>query len=333
MEYELNNITLSLNASDTAIVPPRYLIIINLIINLVGPPTVIIPAVMVIMVIVKNKQLRSNKTTFIVNLLVADICFAAKTFIMNNGIVFLYLIGLSHLVDCTVVIVGIFLTSLSTNLMFLPLSIDRLLSIVFPFSYENIMTAKVVTAIIGFLWVAVLSMSMVLVNQPINIIPSLGTCRLVKITLVPLLIWIIPILTSMLLITGTSIYLRYKIIKSNRFFHGIHRTAADREKSNRAGRLVEKLQEQVKPTISVFIVGGFDGLFNLLFIFFAVLKAFIPVNADLHLMHLVGFPLLLCQSMVHSLAYGFYNKEIKKEIFTCSRPCTKRSKVIVLNGQ
>ena len=329
MEYELNNVTLSLNASGTTIVVPLYATIISLITNLVGPPVVIVPAVMVIMVIVKNEQLRTNnRNIFIVNLLVADICYAARHFFINGGIVLLYLVGHSLTINCDIVIALASFTGFATNLMFLPLNIDRLINVAFPFSYKRIVTFKVVIAVISFLWVAALLLSILFtVNQTTKSIPALGNCTIVNPTILPLVV-IMPLFISIVLVTAACIYLRYKIIKVNRFFHGI-----DRKKSNRAGRLVEILQEQLKPTISVLIVGGIDALFNLLFISFIVLRVFLPSNVYLYVIHLVGFAVYLCQAAAHPLAYGFYEKDIEEKIFTCGRPCTKRSKVIVLNRQ
>ena len=329
MESGLNNVTLSLNTSGTAMVFPHYITIVRLISNLVGPPVVIIPAVMVIMVIVKDEQLRTNnRNVFIVNLLVADICYAARQFFLNGGNILLYLVGQSLIVNCGVVNVLSYFTAFANNLMFLPLSIDRLINVAFPFSYKRIVTFKVVMAVISFLWVAALLLSiLVSVNQPTESIPALGTCKVLSTIILPLAA-ILPMLIFIVLITATCIYLCYKIIKVNRFFHGI-----DRKKSNRAGQLVEILQEQLKPTISVFIVGGIDALFNLLFISLVVLRAFLPVNLQFYIVQLVGVPLQLCQAAAHPLAYGFYEKDIEEKIFTCDRPCTKRSKVIVLNRQ
>ena len=173
---------------------------------------------------------------------------------------------------------------------------------------------------------------MLVVNQPNKSLPALGTCRLTSTTILPIVAFI-PLWTSILLITVTSIYLRYKIIKSNRFFHSIQRTAADREKSDKAGQLVELLLEQVKPTISVFIVGGFDGFFDLLFISFVLSRTFLPTSAHILLVHLVAIPMQMVRSMAHSLAYGFYNKKIKEKMFTCNKLWPKRSKVIVINRQ
>ena len=137
------------NATNTTVVLPRYLTYAKVVTNLLGPPMIIIPVVLVIMVIVKNRQMRNNKTMFIINLLVADISFAMRTFILNNGIIFLYFIGQSHIINCTAVTIMNYFPTFATNMMFLPLGMDRLLNVAFPFSYKRIMTPKVVITIIS----------------------------------------------------------------------------------------------------------------------------------------------------------------------------------------
>ena len=69
-------------------------------------------------------------------------------------------------------------------------------------------------------------------------------------------------LTSITIITGTCIYLRYKIMHSKRFFNSVKKNTAEEQKAVKFGRLMEILQEQVKPTVSVFIAQGIDAVFN-----------------------------------------------------------------------
>ena len=45
-----------------------------------------------------------------------------------------------------------------------------------------------------------------------------------------------------------------------------------------AGKLVEKLLEQTKPTVSVLIVGGIDGIFNLLFVIISMAELFLTIT-------------------------------------------------------
>ena len=69
-----------------------------------------------------------------------------------------------------------------------------------------------------------------------------------------------------MLITITRIYILelYRIIKSNNFFHSVVRNAAQERKSNKARGLAEILQQHVKPTLAVFIVGGINATLDIL---------------------------------------------------------------------
>ena len=79
--------------------------------------------------------------------------------------------------------------------------------------------------------------------------------------------------TTIIIITGTCIYLRYKIIHSKRFFNSLKKSTAEQEKALKVGRMMEILEEQVKPTLSVFIAQGIDAMFNLFGIVFNVVGA------------------------------------------------------------
>ena len=139
--------------------------------------------------------------------------------------------------------------------------------------------------------------------------------------------------TSMTVITGICIYLRYKIVHSKRFFKSIKRNAAEEQKAVKVGRLMEILEEQVKPTLSVFIAGGIDAVFNV----FAMIIVLIVVtlNANTSLPNHVMLAITLCQYCSHAVVYGLRDKCIRKEVMDIYEKIRgpKKSKVIMLNGQ
>ena len=61
-----------------------------------------------------------------------------------------------------------------------------------------------------------------------------------------------------------AIYLSYKIIHSKKFFKSVKRSTAEEQKAVKVERLMEILQEQVKPIFTVFIAQGIDAVFNVL---------------------------------------------------------------------
>ena len=90
---------------------------------------------------------------------------------------------------------------------------------------------------------------------------------------------------------------------------------------------MEVLKEQIKPTLSVLITGGLDGLFDLLLI--AVLLSNLYSPEAQFLVSQIGVrTLLYCQQLSHPLCFGLYNEEIIKKLPTCY---PKQSRLIVLN--
>ena len=318
---------------------PLYLTYFQLFIQSTLTPLVIIPAVMVIRIILKNAVLKTRNNIFLINLLIADVCTVLFRWLFNTTLMIPYLLGFNITINCTIYLVPMMSLLIATKLMFVPLSVDRFVHIAFPFSYKKIMTTKVIAITISSLWLLSIFVPTVsVVNQPTRYFPSLGTCRLENTSPLLRLFLTAPMIISVVLITITSIYLRYRIIKSNKFFHSVKRSAAKEQISIKAGRLVEILQEQIKPTLSVFIAGGIDGVMNMLFVIIIFISSFTDSSiVSLYVMQFVLFPIQLCQSLSHILSYGLYNKEIRKRLLDnyCSRKCCRatRSKVVTLNRQ
>ena len=139
--------------------------------------------------------------------------------------------------------------------------------------------------------------------------------------------------TSTTIITGTCIYLRYKIIHSKRFFNSVKKSTAEEQKAIKVGRLMEILQEQLKPTFSVFIAGGIDAVFNGLGIVIIFLVGLLDLDSPI--LYHVLFAIRFCQYFSHAVVYGLHDKYIYKEIMSICEKIRgpKKSKVIVLNGR
>ena len=216
--------------------------------------------------------------------------------------------------------------------MFVPVVVDRFLYVALPFSYNNIVTTKRVGWTAASLWLVALAFGIFrVVSQDHYLIPDRGTCTL-KGDNNPLLSMFImgTLVVSIGIITGTCIYLRYKIIHSNRFFQSVKRTIADEQKAVKAGRLVEILQEQVKPTFSVFIAGGTDAVFMVIMLFLKQAWHSAPYTVGF-----IAIPIFLCQCFSHAVIYAIRDNDIRKEILEIYKNIRglKKSKVIVLNGR
>ena len=140
-------------------------------------------------------------------------------------------------------------------------------------------------------------------------------------------------MTTTVIITGTCIYLRYKIIHSKRFFKSVKKSTAESEKAMKVGRWMEILEEQVKPTVSVFVAQGNDAMFNV----FGMIAIFLVIRlgSELPILDHVLLAITMCQYCSHAVVYGLRDKYIHKEVMGIYEKIRgpKKSKVIMLNGQ
>ena len=127
--------------------------------------------------------------------------------------------------------------------------------------YKRIVTNKVVAMTIIVLWIMTVVTA---INQPSLYQLPVGNCLLAttQIQAFPITLWITALVV---IVTIYSIYFCYKIYKSNKFFNIVH-TTTEKRQGNHCRKLLEKLQKRVKFYCICFdkIVGGIDGLFNLL---------------------------------------------------------------------
>ena len=98
-----------------------------------------------------------------------------------------------------------------------------------------------------------------------------------------------------------------------------------------------RLREQVKPTVSILLLGGLDGIFNIILLLTYVSLGF--VSNSIVRDYVVVFwviPLHWLQIMCHPLVYGLYMTAIRKKILDFElyhRIFNHHSRVIVINQQ
>jgi len=308
---------------------PLYALYVKMFLLLLIAPLIVIASLMVIFAILKDKKLRNVNNLLIVSLLVSDLIFMLAHFTRVVYLSSIYLFDIELYDFCNVAVPITSSLSRGSTLMAIPLAVYRVVSIVCPFSYKEIMTKKRIIVMIVGLWVFAVTVSVTAaINYHVVYVASLAACAVFDIHLASI-IFVVPEVLCFMLLLLVSVYLHYKIIKSNRFIHGIQRNASDREKAVRAGRLVEVLMEQVKPTLSVLIAGGMDVLFDLMtIIFFIVLNSLSSSAQQLLVQQIIAFGQLYCQSLCRALCFGLYNKEIREKMLACY---PKQSRVIVLN--
>ena len=115
--------------SDTEAKPHSFLIYLSLFGLPFGVFLVIVPALVVIIIVLKNRKLRvESSKIFYVNLLVSDIVTTLIRCIISSFIIIRYLLDIPN-VKCRVVSVPLIGSQFATQLMFLPIVIDRCLHI------------------------------------------------------------------------------------------------------------------------------------------------------------------------------------------------------------
>ena len=111
------------------------------------------------------------------------------------------------------------------------------------------------------------------------------------------------------------------------------KNTAEQERALKVGRLMEILEEQVKPTLSVFIAQGIDAVFNVFALIIIVVVTQFgsapPIQGHILL------AVQLYQYCSHAVVYGMRDKYIHKEVVGIYEKIRgpKKSKVIMLNGQ
>ena len=295
---------------------------------------VVIPALTIIIIVLKNRKLRDNNSNVLyVNLLITDMMAALIRWIVTSLIMICYLLDVPN-VNCNIVRVPIITSTLGTRLMLLLVIINRFLHIALPFSYKSTVTTKRVSWSISSLWLMALACGIFsAVSQSFTLIPTQGICAPRHRSIPLFLINLGSQVVSVCIITGTCIYLRYKIIHSNRFFKSVKRNATEERKAVKVGRLVEILQEQVRPTFSVFLAGGLDAAFNGVgIVYFLLVRIF---DLEISTRYFTVLLLQFGQLFSHAVVYVVRDNDIRKELLAIYKSISgpNKSKVIVLNGQ
>ncbi len=111
------------------------------IIRLIIIAAITIPAVMVIAVIIRKKELHKYHYWFVINLMICNIITAL---VINPFYMVLYSIKLFSTakasVHCGYVFAFLFIAPISSGFMVLNLAIDAVLAITYPLKYEDLMT-------------------------------------------------------------------------------------------------------------------------------------------------------------------------------------------------
>ena len=293
---------------------PLFVTYITMMSLLIAVTILIPPAVAVFNVIWYTRELHTKYFFFVANLLATNITFIMVAVILGYVIGILYLLDLNSDTSATVVkwlgavpfLILYFMTILSP----IPIALERMIVIAFPFRHRNIMTNKTVVGMMVGMWglSTILTMTITLTVQ-LDIVWPLAMPH-----------WHIdiyaiiaaPRLLAVICIVAANSFLHYKITISNRKAEENQRLGNE-EQVKKFKKLLKEVRTQAKPTMTLFLVGGIDILADIFLTFaYAAIEAYVEPDKKLYVLRISFGVMEPCVFLSQILVYGCYMKKIRK---------------------
>ena len=179
---------------------------------------IIVPAVLIIRIILTSKELSTRYYYFAVNFLVADILGAITRFSSTMLYIIFYSLHVNVMNNIVLYWITLFLfwsttfTHLATNMSFVPLAVERFITIAFPYRHRSILTNRRAILMGMAVWiVSVILATVALTVVQIEISAPFGDFYPVKNSGILVLIGFLPRVFSITLVTSTNINLHGQI--------------------------------------------------------------------------------------------------------------------------
>ena len=316
-----------------------YITYFNMVLIAVMATIVITPSVMVINVIWWTKELHTGYYFFVANLLATDIVSVTVRSISQYLIMILYLLGLDSNSTQVILQLSIFplftLLHLMTIILPVTIALERMIVIGFPYRHRSIMTTKTVIGILAtMLGVSLTFTVMITIVVSVDVVWPLALVYY-DATVAPFAVLLR--LTSAVFIIFANSFLYYKVYESNRKAKENERLGNE-EEAKKFQKLIQLLRMQMKPTITLLIVGGIDVIGNVLIAFaYTTIKVSTESNTSFYLEQFLMYPVSVSLLICHPLVYGLYMKKIRRRLpscVSCPNMCTtQRSRVVTLHRQ
>ena len=329
---------------DEASVPLLVTYLKMLIISVILVITVV-PAMMIIRIILTSKELHKKHYYFIVNLLVTDILCVIVRFTAKMFIMVLYLLNLNvadyHVLEWIKMLLlwmQISITVTAPSLSFIPLAIERFVTITFPLCHRSILTNTRAFLMGAFIWIisAVLG-TVICTIAHFKTVGPFGDYVPVKNVAILGLVFVVQVF-SLILITSTNIYLHHQITTSNKKLMENQQLSSENDPQTKTlQRKLQTFRSQIKLMISLQMLGGIDSLIRILDpILNTLLRLMLETNSSVLVRQLFLQPLQWSIPLFHLFIFGVYTKTIYKKLTREFRQClptwfSHRSKVIILN--
>ena len=298
---------------------PFYVTYLNMVIIPVMATVVITPSVMVINVIGWTKELHTRYYYFIASLLGTDIVSITVRSISQCVIMILYLLGSNSDSAQVVLQASIFplftLIHLITIMLPITIAIERMIVIGYPYRHRSILTTRTVFGILAaVLGVSVTLTAMITIVVSVDVVWPLGLVYY-DATVAPFVVF--PRLTSAIFIIVANSFLFYKVYESNRKAKENERLGNE-EEAKKFEKLIQLLRMQMKPTITLLLVGGIDVIGNVLISFmYTTIKVSTEPNTTFYLEQFLMYPISVSLLLCHPLVYGVYMKKIRGRLPRC----------------
>ena len=316
MKYCNDSLNMTNSSSGNTERIPMFATYLNMTIILMMVVIVITPAVMVVRIINKTKELRTKYHFLVANLLVTNMINILVESALQYSIMILYLLGLeSHSTGNTL---KKFILPLHTMLRFtsvlllIPLAVDCATIIALPLSHDNYRTNRTMAAMIAAVWGMSAGLTVIsTIIVPVDIVWPLAVINF-SYQIIPFILF--ARLTAAAFIIVTNAYLFHKVAESKRKARE-NKTQGNEEEATRFGKIMRLLRSQSKATITLSIVGGIDVVANIFIcITYILLNHLAEDTVNIYIHEFLMYPIESAVLLSHSLTYGIYTKEIRARL-------------------
>ena len=306
----------SSSSDGPTVVVPLYATYLNMAIIFLTDNIVIIPALMVINVIWRTRELHTRYYFFVANLLAT---IAANKIIRSSLQYLIMLLYLCDMISASAeAVIRWVILPLSTlfylMIILLPITLaaERLIVVTFPLRHVSIITTKAIKIVMAAMWgLAAILTTIITITVPVKIVWALA---LIQWHCMALPIVLIPRIISTVFIIAANIALQHKLTVSNRKAEE-NKRLGNEEEAKRFTKLVQVFRTQTKATITVFIVGGIDVIANILIpITYTVILLSLEPSERIYYEQFVMHPMQFCLLLSHPVLYGLFIKKIRKRL-------------------
>lgn len=288
---------------------------LSMVVILMVTTVIATPAVMVVNIIRKTKELHTKYYYFFVANLLATIVASMTV----QGIL-QYLIIILYLFDKNCKAAGVALKwslillhtilHLVTAALPITLAVERMAVIAFPYRHRGIMTTKTAAGILALMWglSAILALTVIII-EPINVVWSLGLINWRNLVHA---LGIIPRLTSAVFAVAANIFLQYKLTLSNRKAAENERLENE-EEAEKFKKLVQLFRVLSKTTNTIFLIACIDVVANVLILLIHVLVSIsLESSKAIYIKQFMIYPLKSSVLLFRPLVYGLYLRRINQ---------------------